>query len=262
MSRNNFLICLAGLPASGKTTFAKSLKGYIEKYFSSLKVKIIDPDIIRNSLISGNFDPTKEKLVRQDNLREIKDALIKDYIVISDDLNYYVSMRHDLKNISDKLNVFLFIIHISTPLEVCFKWNDIRGKPIPNEVIQEVYDKFDSFDKYRWDKPVLTVDLSLNQDLMTIAEKVMEKLNFIRKKFKFEPKSKKIISLETKYRQELDSITRQIVGDILRDSEYHPKSRQISKYRKEFIKQHSKLNTDLSDIPKLFRDKIKEILEL
>ena len=42
----NFLICLTGLPASGKTTFAKVLKLILEKRLTDLSVQIIDPDII------------------------------------------------------------------------------------------------------------------------------------------------------------------------------------------------------------------------
>ena len=97
----NFLIILTGLPASGKTTFARMLKKGLEKKINSHKIKIIDPDEIRTSLSYGKFDPTKEQIVREKNLAKVEKSLKEGYIVISDDLNYYTSMRHDLKNISD-----------------------------------------------------------------------------------------------------------------------------------------------------------------
>ncbi|MFX0037572.1 MAG: adenylyl-sulfate kinase, partial [Candidatus Hermodarchaeota archaeon] len=50
MNKNNLLICLTGLPASGKTTFANCLKDALEKKFIDLIVKIIDPDLIRKNL--------------------------------------------------------------------------------------------------------------------------------------------------------------------------------------------------------------------
>ena len=77
LKTDNFLICLTGLPASGKTTFAKTLKIVLEDRFESYKVDIIDPDKIRDSLSSGEFDYSKEQLVRKENLKDIRDALKK-----------------------------------------------------------------------------------------------------------------------------------------------------------------------------------------
>ncbi|GAH04672.1 unnamed protein product [marine sediment metagenome] len=89
----NFLICLTGLPASGKTTFASKLKEILEKKFTKLTVSIIDPDIIRHTMAPNKFNYTLEPIVRERNLTEITKELSKGNIVISDDLNYYSSMR-------------------------------------------------------------------------------------------------------------------------------------------------------------------------
>ena len=59
--KDNFLICLVGLPASGKTTFAYQLKGTIEKNIENFNVIIIDPDKIRDQLSPNKFDHSKER---------------------------------------------------------------------------------------------------------------------------------------------------------------------------------------------------------
>jgi tRNA uridine 5-carbamoylmethylation protein Kti12 len=259
--KDNFLICLAGLPASGKTTFANMMMAFIEKELSPFKVKIIDPDIIRNSLTSEKFDPSKERLVRKNNLEDIENALTQGFIVISDDLNYYSSMRHDLKEISERVETFLFTIYISTPIEICLKWNDLRGKPIPNNVINEIHKKFDNFNRYKWDHPIMTIDMSLVQDLDIIVEEVMRKISArfnILKSIKL--KSRKKETSKIIYVQELDRITRDIVGELLKDRNFHITSKKISKYRRTFIKQYSKNPKGLSKIPDLFRKYLEQNL--
>ena len=144
-----------GLPASGKTTFADFLKKKLNLYFH-VEVKIIDPDLLRDPFSLKIFNFQKEPRIREQTLENVRKYLKKGRIVISDDLNYYTSMRHDLKSIADDLDINFYIIHISTPLELCLKRNEERGKPIPNKVIQKIHDKFDNFKKYRWDYPFKT----------------------------------------------------------------------------------------------------------
>ena len=156
----NYLICLVGFPASGKSAFAQKFKEIIEEKSEESRVTIIDPDIIRESITRGKFNHEKENLVRKKNLKAIRRALINGDIVISDDLNYYSSMRHDLMKIAETLKKGFFIIHIATPLETCLRWNENRGKKVPNEVIQDVSNKFDGFTRYKWDTPLNVIDLS------------------------------------------------------------------------------------------------------
>ena len=122
------MICLAGLPASGKSTFASKLKKTLESKFNRLVVKIIDPDIIRQNISSGNFDYRLEPKVREYYLTETRKELQLGMIVISDNLNYYSSMRHDLKKLTENFELKFFIIHISTPYNVCLQWNKKRDQ--------------------------------------------------------------------------------------------------------------------------------------
>ena len=233
-SNSNFLIILVGLPASGKSTFAFKLKEDLELKFQN-KVKVIDPDIIRGNIFPNSFDFKNEPQIREKNIQAVRKHLIQGYIVISDDLNYYSSMRHDLKIIADSLNIKFYIIHISTPLRLCVKRNEERGKPIPNEVIENIYNKFDNFNKYKWDTPYETYDITQTGDIIQFIENLTEEIALnlqvqIKGKDSLQKKPSPLI------REKIDLITRKYVGELLKNPKYHIYKKAILEYRKSFIK--------------------------
>ena len=81
MNRDNYLLCFAGLPASGKTTFASIIKESIERHQPQFKVKIIDPDIIRNSINSGKFDPVRNNMFDKIIWMKLKMLLLRDSLL-------------------------------------------------------------------------------------------------------------------------------------------------------------------------------------
>jgi len=263
LEKKNFLVCLVGLPASGKSTFAYQLKELLESKSNIFKVKIIDPDKIREDVVPGEFNHGKEQIVRRKNLESVKKALEAGFIAISDDLNYYTSMRHDLKNIADKLGLKCFIIHISTPLETCIKWNKNRGKMIPTRVVISIAKKFDDFGKYNWDVPLANYDLSQLKDLNEPIEKL---INIIIRNLKISEDLAKInefIKLSSNINNEkLDKITRNIVGDLIRNPNYRLLKNKIIKYRKIYVKKN--LNTDLieSEIIKTFKEYLEKSINI
>ncbi len=91
MKNENFLICLTGLPASGKSTFAYKITNVFKNRYGITRIKIVDPDIIRNKLSLEKFDPEIEPHVRKENLNIIKRKLKKRYMLMSEDLKYYYS---------------------------------------------------------------------------------------------------------------------------------------------------------------------------
>ncbi|MFX0144831.1 MAG: AAA family ATPase [Candidatus Hodarchaeota archaeon] len=262
MVDTNFLICLVGLPASGKSTFANSLKTALQKRFNKLEVKIIDPDIIRNNLTSNKFDYEKEHLVRKRNLEIIKGELEKGNIVISDDLNYYSSMRHDLKEITDDLNLGFYIIYIATPIEICMKWNEKRGEPIPKEVIVKIQDKFDMFDKYYWDKPIAKYDLSEIVDLNII---IMEFLTRLDKEMNIRDHKiikKKITNDLSSYNENLDKITRTYIGKLVLNPYFNPLKKKIFQLRKTYIKENKNKALSEAEILKSFKIYLEKTLKI
>ncbi|MHA2391944.1 MAG: adenylyl-sulfate kinase [Promethearchaeota archaeon] len=263
MVNQNFLVCLTGLPASGKTTFANKLKIYLEKKFNTHTVKIIDPDKIRENLSPNKFDHILEPTVREKSLAEIKNELNNGHIVISDDLNYYSSMRHDLKILAENLKIHFFIIYISTPFNVCMKWNKKRGEPIPNKIIKRIHKKFDNFGKYNWDHPEAQYDLSnerkLDEEIGVLINKMLKKIELDKDTLKKGERKQISSNLNN---ENLDRITRVYVGNLLHDSEFLSLKKDIIKARKEFVSQHK--NTQLTElnIPKIFKNYLEKSLNI
>jgi tRNA uridine 5-carbamoylmethylation protein Kti12 len=259
---DNFLICLTGLPASGKSTFALTLKKIILKVQEKYGVAIIDPDIIRSTLTGESFEPEKEQTVRKKNLEQINASLQENKIVISDDINYYTSMRHELKEIAIDLRLSYFIVHISTPLEICLEWNKKRGKPIPDEVIYTIADRFDMFDKYRWESPDLIVDMSKVTKIDPIIYKFLKHIEKQLRKKVSNRKEKNPSPEKTRYREELDSITRSIVGEIMRNYTQFEKRKKLLKARKNFIKMTIDENLSQKDIKARFKKFLRDSFNL
>jgi tRNA uridine 5-carbamoylmethylation protein Kti12 len=259
----NFLIILIGLPSSGKSTFASKIKLIIEANYPKFRVKIIDPDKIREKIMPSTFDYRKEHIVRKKNLRKVKSGLKKGFIVISDDLNYFSSMRHDLKDIADKLEKDYFLVHIATPIAQCVKWNDERGNPIPNQVIYNIKEKFDFFGDYAWDNPIKVYDLSKNlnleseiQNLLLNIEKQLKLTKL--KGLRIEEKNENII----KYHQALDIETRKVVGKLFTESNFRNIKNDILRIRKLFIKINSETFLKKSEISKNFIDFLEDKLKV
>ena len=261
MIEHQFLLILAGLPASGKSNFARDMKKALKSTAPDFKVKIVDPDNIRKEISSQSFNHEAEHLVRANNLKLIKDALTQEHIVISDDLNYYTSMRHDIKKIAEEFHIPFFIIYISTPIETCLKWNNERGTPIPNEVIHRINEKFDTFNKYNWDKPLASCDFSINN----VHETIFSIISQIKKKL--EDLDKRTIpnqKMESKQgsREMLEIITRRIVGNFLNNRDFQNLKSRIINLRKIYVrKKRGDINSE-DEISRDFIDFLKKRLNV
>ncbi|MFW9946959.1 MAG: AAA family ATPase [Candidatus Odinarchaeota archaeon] len=260
MINKNFLLILVGLPSSGKTTIAEILKDLIERKNKNFQVKIVDPDKIRNSISPNKFNHQKEQLVREKSLNDIRSGLNQGFIVISDDLNYYTSMRHDLKQIAEENNVTYFILHIATPLQICIEWNKKRGEPIPQEVIYKIDEKFDSFNNYNWDNPIQIIDPSKFDDLKQNINKLINKIERNLRIIRLDSFQKGEKTDKEQYHEILDRITRIVIGNIIKNDNYHAFIKRISRIRKEFIKKNLKKVMTETQISESFLKFIKRNL--
>jgi len=196
-------------------------------------------------------------------LELVKKTLKEGHIVISDDLNYYTSMRHDLKRIAEDMKINFFIIHISTPISVCLKWNENRGNPIPSKIIKDINKKFDNFGKYNWEIAFAKFDLSRLKHLDNSIEDLINKILQNIKSAKEIKEKEKITTLKSNlYNEQLDKITRDIVGDLLRNPNFHSLKKKIIRSRKIFVKTHVNILLNKIEIAKRFRDYLEKRLNV
>ena len=259
----NYLICLVGFPASGKSAFAHKLKETIERKSDEHGVTIIDPDIIRESITRGKFDHEKEKIVRKKNLKAIRKALLDDDIVISDDLNYYSSMRHELMEIAKTLKRGFFIIHIATPLAICLRWNEERGKKVPNEVINDVASKFDDFNRYKWDTPLDIVDLSNIPNLSEKLEDIVSTIWIGVNKAAIDVKKDlEFIKHSNPNNERLEKITRKYVGKLLKNPKYRQNKEKILDLRRQFVMENLNQSFSKTEITKSLKIYLESRLDI
>ena len=123
------LYMMVGCPGSGKSTFAKTLKG-----------KYISRDEIRFKLLQDKDNYfAKEGEVFQKFIYEIEEGLSKDSDVIVDATHLNKGSRHKLLSKIHPEKVIAIVM--DTPLDVCLQRNAQRsGRAlVPEDVIRNMY---------------------------------------------------------------------------------------------------------------------------
>lgn len=256
-----FLLIFCGIPCSGKSTLAQRVADKLENEYNYSTV-VITSDTFRHivSTYRRTFDPELEHFVRGATYQTIREALRWGLIVISDDINYYRSIRRQLKRISDQAKADYAIIYVNTPLEVALKWNKKRGEPIPNSVIEEVYNKLDKpGEKYRWDSPLLVLDLSKN-DLEDLAKLVVSKVH---EKIGREKGAtvRKVLSKPSSLRTDLDRETRRAMGEVMKRYRTLDLAREISDLRKRTVEEAFEKELSSQETTRLFFERAESILK-
>lgn len=116
---------LTGLSGSGKTTVANALKEQLDKMGE--KTIILDGDVVRTGLCEDlGFSPED----RLENLRRIAHVANlfwnEGYNVICSFVSPNVEGRMLVFDIFDKKSVDVYMVYLSTPLEVCEE-RDVKG---------------------------------------------------------------------------------------------------------------------------------------
>jgi predicted kinase len=136
------LILTRGLPASGKTTFAKELIAKDHSY------KAVCRDEIRN-MLSNRFDVIDEELVNviQDNI--IKTTLASGFNVIVHNTHLLNRTLNKLHKIAENIGDIMVIEEVfNTPLNECLRRNALRtGSALVPELVMRSMAKSAGFDK-------------------------------------------------------------------------------------------------------------------
>lgn len=128
------LIMLKGLPASGKSTYAKKLvdDGWVR----------INKDDLREMLNNGKWSSKNEKLILHARNVLITNAFNLGKNVVVDDTNFAPHHEATLKFITERMGAEFSIKFIDTPVEECIKRDLKRANSVGSEVILDMYNTY------------------------------------------------------------------------------------------------------------------------
>lgn len=132
------LIMTKGLPASGKSTWAKK-----QVQASNGKIKRVNKDDLRAMIDDSLWSKTNEK-----NILAIRDLIVKHYLsrgftVIVDDTNLSLNHEDDLRKIAEEQGAdFEVESFLDVPLATCILRNAQRVNPVPEHAIKSMFNTF------------------------------------------------------------------------------------------------------------------------
>lgn len=162
----SYLIMFCGIPGSGKSTEAKRMQQQMNE--RNISVGYISRDEVRFSMISekdGYF--SKEKEIFKKFVNEMNKSLNENEITIIDATHLNEKSRGKiLREVKSRNMVELWVLYLTTPLDICLKRNASReGRAcVPEDVIKNMLDTFtnptaEEFINFRfksvevWEKP-------------------------------------------------------------------------------------------------------------
>jgi len=137
------IVMLTGLPAAGKTTFAKKLvlKGY----------KNICKDDLRNMLDFGYYSNDNERILLECRNQLIEYLMDERKNIVLSDCNFNPYHEKTIRKIIEQHNYFegfgknrykLEVKLINTPLKECILRDSLRLNPVGKEVITKMYEQY------------------------------------------------------------------------------------------------------------------------
>lgn len=126
-----------GLPASGKSTWAKEI---VKK---NPKTKRINKDDLRAMMDAGEWSREREKAVVAARNAMVDIFLSTGFDVIVDDTNFAQEHEHKLRELAASHNAQFKIKDFSdTPVEVCIERDRLRSNSVGEKVILDMYNKY------------------------------------------------------------------------------------------------------------------------
>lgn len=249
ISEKPFLLIFCGIPSSGKSELAVRVAKIFERRFNK-PVLVVGTDAFREMMpISAEvFKPEREAFLKVLAFNTISLGLQSGYIVISDDLNYYTSMRKDLADLAKSRGAGFGVVYVNTPLNVAIKWNRNRCKPLPDELIEEIYSKFEEpGKKYRWDTPISIVNPAEGEPDAHAELIVSETIKAMQRW----GKTAKILP-STRQAEEIEKATRRAMGEIMKRFRVANLVYELSDLRRRIVQQALKEGLSAEAAVKLF----------
>ncbi len=248
---NQFILALCGLPASGKSTLADAIRQALD-----YDVEIVRTDEWRDAAYYTDWEPDKERPVREKAIARVRELVSEGKNVIHDDTNYYTSMRHELFDIAVEHKFGFAIIYVSTPVTVALRWNRERpNSPIPDHVIEDISERFDTPGRrYLWDDAELEVDME-RENLTAVVPQtlaILEDLEPARK-----PRPRMVTSSEF---DRLDTETRLVVSKFLQEHPHLRGNLEVSLIRRSIMRECSERKIPVKGVEKMLRAQLSTLL--
>lgn len=134
MTKRPTILMLKGLPASGKTTYARELvdQGYVR----------VNKDDLRRMLNNGKWSKGNEKRVLRLRDQIIREAVNSGSDVVVDDTNFEEKHFEAISSMAQDLHCNFEVLFIDTPIEDCIKRNETRINRVPVSVIVTMHNKY------------------------------------------------------------------------------------------------------------------------
>lgn len=130
------VLLLRGLPASGKTTFAKDLARKDGNWVR------VNKDDLRNMLNGGKWSGKHERRIVQLE-RQLAEETLKDgKNVVVDDTNFNLAHERRYRELAKQYNADFEIKEFDTPLEECIKRDNARPNGVGETVIRRMYNQY------------------------------------------------------------------------------------------------------------------------
>ena len=128
------MLILSGIPASGKSTFAKQFVKENDKW-----IRINKDDIRR--MFGEYWLPKRESLVEAAEYSIAEDAAFYGWNIIIDDTNLNPKYIKVWKEFADEFEYEIEYKEFKVSLEQALEWNSKRENPVGEQVIRGFYEK-------------------------------------------------------------------------------------------------------------------------
>lgn len=128
------ILFLKGLPASGKSTFAKELVAKEPDVWVR-----VNKDSLRKMLHDGKFSKGREKIVEQMHRNTAEKALSDGLSVIVDDTNFSPRHEETFRQMAERYNAEFEIKEFDTTVEECIERDNKRADHVGKDVILKMF---------------------------------------------------------------------------------------------------------------------------
>lgn len=132
----NKLIVLVGLPASGKSSYAK-------QHLANENTIILSSDILRKELFGNECCQDNNELVFRTLYKRAKEELLNSNNVVVDATNINMKARRNILSNFSKMNIERKAIVFATPLETCIERDRQRERTVGEDVIKKFLYNFE-----------------------------------------------------------------------------------------------------------------------